>query len=478
MSKRARGDIDVPNPPSLGPEASAAARAKVALNCAAKSSVFCTQQRPCYICGKPGHWAQTCALSCPVCDAKHGWHTCYSLSAEVGLPLLRELHLRQVHWLQMSPGNNALHFLVTHFNDLPVPFRQALKRGKYRCFKDIEEEGPAPRAEMPPPAARPPPADAVMPPATTSVIVQSGGTVVFWYGGSGVPGAAWPFSAAAQPPAPPAMALSAAAYAAAAPPPLCPARAAWPFHAAAPPPLRQAPPPPPPPTPSPPTASSLAPASPDGGCEPTQPSSPPTEQRRAPPSPPTVQRGEQPTPTSGQPDPPLRSPVPQLAMPQAAPQPVLAAAAAVALPPPESAPLATFSYAVLAAWLRLLYGTLTARGHICGDRGGADLLVFACGLLRLRVSGSPESAVTWLARLVYEKDRGHYMQSVPRAAHRGTPEGQARFWVMYNEPGRATDVVLGYALERLIANVAGRGGDAPTGSWVGAVRRRQPPPEN
>jgi hypothetical protein len=49
---------------------------------------------------------------------------------------------------------------------------------------------------------------------------------------------------------------------------------------------------------------------------------------------------------------------------------------------------------------------------------------------------------------------------------------------MYNEPGRATDVVLGYALERLIANVAARGGDAPTGSWVAAVRKRLPPPEN
>ena len=112
-----------------------------------------------------------------------------------------------------------------------------------------------------------------------------------------------------------------------------------------------------------------------------------------------------------------------------------------------------------------------------GDRGGADLLVFACGLLRLRESGEAVGAVTWLAKLVYTTDRAHYMRSVPSAAHRETPEAQARFWALYSEPGRATDVNLGYALERLIANVASRGGAAyPTERWVKAVRNRLLPP--
>ena len=501
------GDIPLLLPKTKAPTPAASAAAAAALT---RAAPWCTGTRPCYTCGRSGHWGNDCTMVCPLCGAiGHGWGSCFKSALGYRSQHTSALMGRQSEFIQAQAheGLHALHFLRSNWHDLPPRLQEQLRAGPYSTsFRDLTvslQRTVAPRPGICATAAQRTEAPGIRAPPLP--VPQSNGAQFFFQAGAQV-----------------------TIYTSVAPPPHLGAGAhAFTPGAAV------------PSTQSPPTGAQvtiyngLAQSSQLDGAgalhtpmmAPT-PSLPPTTVvtsqptvRRGAPSPfslPPTEQGFSPPPEAPSPKAPQRdhrSPfdlTPELKSPEAAeplvpaaprptplvpaapraaplvpaaprpaplvPAPRAAQAAQAPAPPP---PAEAFSFEVLTKWLIFLYQR-GSRGAVHGQRGGSDLFVFASALIRLRAASvTPVGATLAILSLVQRKDTVHFRESLPPQGRGNDARTQASFWASYVDPTRAaSDATVGYALERLVADVAAKPGAAhDTSAWVRLLRARAPPPE-
>ena len=540
------GDIPLLLPKTKAPTPAASAAAAAALT---RAAPWCTGTRPCYTCGRSGHWGNDCTMVCPLCGAiGHGWGSCFKSALGYRSQHTSALMGRQSEFIQAQAheGLHALHFLRSNWHDLPPRLQEQLRAGPYSTsFRDLTVSlqrtvpprpgicataAAAPLQRTEAPGIRAPPLP----------VPQSNGAQFFFQAGAQVT----IYTSFAPPPhlgaGAHAFTPGAAGASTQSPPTgaqvtvyngLAQLDGAGALHTP-----MMAPTPSLPPTTvvtSQPTVRRGAPSLASPVVEPT-PSPPPST---VVPSQPTVRRGapspfslppteqsfsplpEAPSPKAPQRD--HRSPfdlAPELKSPEAAeplvpaaprptplvpaapraaplvpaaprpaplvpaaprPAPLVPAAPRAAQAPAPPPPAEAFSFEVLTKWLIFLYQR-GSRGAVHGQRGGSDLFVFASALIRLRAASvTPVGATLAILSLVQRKDTVHFRESLPPQGRGNDARTQASFWASYVDPTRAaSDATVGYALERLVADVAAKPGAAhDTAAWVRLLRARAPPPE-